>query len=140
MLVFPIKLTETYRHLSATRSWSSDNDQRALRLHEVVFAKTLVGSNQSHIVRVSFNEIMDIGFDAHPLQSESEIIGRPLSFVVSNDDRSHHKSPFHESGSKSQHVLIVSDAKVSPCLVAFDILCTDDDDDFDTVAQLLQHT
>ena len=57
-----------------------------------------------------------------------------------DDDAAHHEVALHEFVAQAQHILVVGDAKVGTHLVALDVLGTDDDDDFQTVAQLREHT
>ena len=138
-LVFIVELAEADRHFAAARSRSSDNDQFAARLNIVVFAESFVAGDQFHIVWVAIDKIMNVGFDAHALKAMSELVGRPLTIVVGDDNRTHHEVASHELISQTQHILVVGDAEVGPHLVLFDVFCADNNDDFELRPQLGEH-
>ena len=68
-------------------------------------------------MRISFNEVMAIGFDALTFKSLFKGDGRWLTIIVCDDNRAHHESPALELISQSQHVLVVRDAQVGALLL-----------------------
>ena len=138
--VLAVELAETHRHLSASRSRCGDDDERSLGLHVVVLSESLVGGDFSHVVGVSVDEVVVVGFDSHPCEPLAELVCSTLSVVVGDDHRSNEKSPCHELIAQAQHVLVVCDSEVGPDLVLLNVLGTDDDDNLDAVADLLEHT
>ena len=133
-LVLAIELAEADGHLTTSGTGGGDDDQWTFGLDKLVLAKAIVGGDESHIVRIALNQVVDIGFDAHPLKPLAIDIGGLLTCVVGDDHRTNHESSFLEFGAQSQHVLIVGDAKVGAHLVFLDVLGADDNHNLNTVA------
>ena len=138
-LVLAIELAQTNRHLSAARTGSGHNHQRAGGLHIVVLAKALVGGNLCHIMWIAFDQIVDVRLDAHTLQAMTEGIGRTLTVVMGDDHRTDHETTVHKLIAQAQHILVVSDTQVGTHLVLLDVFSTDHDHNLNAVAQLAEH-
>ena len=138
-LVLIIKLTQTNRHLTATRTWRSNNNQRTLSLNIIVLTESLVRGNQTHVMRIALDEIMAVSLDALALQTLFEGDGCRLTIIMSDDNRPHHETTVLELTTKAQHVLIVSNAQVGTLLVLLYIGCTNHDNNLDAIADFLEH-
>ncbi len=80
---------------------------------------------------ISIDEIMDIGLDAHALETLAKGVSRPLPLIMCDDHRAHHESPLLESIAQSQHILVVGNAQIGARLVGLYVFGTDDDYYFD---------
>ena len=58
---------------------------------------------------------------------------------MSDDNRTHHETTFLELTTKTQHVLIVSNAQVGTLLVFLNIGCTNHDNNLNAIADFLEH-
>ena len=90
-------------------------------------------------MRIAIDEIVDIGLDAHALEADAEIVGGMLAVVMGDDDAAHHEATGDELAAKAEDILVVGDAEVSTHLVLNYVLSTDDDDDFNLVADFAEH-
>ena len=70
----------------------------------------------------------------------TELISCMLAIVMGDYYRSHHEITTHELITQSEHVFIISDAKVGTDLVLLNILSTDHNDYLNGIAQLGEHT
>ena len=95
-LVLMVKLTEAYRHLSASGTWSSDDHERPCGLYIVILSESFVRVDESDIVWISFNGIMIIHLDSKTLQTRSVGIGARLTVVMCHDDAAHIESDILE--------------------------------------------
>ena len=91
-----VKLAEAHGHLAAAGTGSRDDDQRPGGLHVVVLAKTLVGVDQRHVVRIAVDEVMVIGFDAEMLQTVVEGRRTALTVKMGDDHAAHQETAFHK--------------------------------------------
>ena len=69
----------------------------------------------------------------------TELISCMLAIVMGDYYRSHHEITTHELITQSEHVFIISDAKVSTDLVLLDVFSTYYNDDLNGIAQLGEH-
>ena len=69
----------------------------------------------------------------------AELVGGALAIVVCDDDRTHHEAATHKLLAEAEHVFVVSDAEVGSHFVLLYVFSTDDNDDFQLVAQLSEH-
>ena len=76
---------------------------------------------------------------AHALETVTELVGGVLSVVVGDDHRAYHEVAALELLPQAEHVFVVRDAQISSDLVFLDVLCADDDDYLDLLAQLGEH-
>ncbi len=60
VFMFVIKLAETHRHFTASRSGCGNDNQRTACHHIIVFAKTFVRIYQCDIIRITFDCVMAI--------------------------------------------------------------------------------
>ena len=138
-LVLIIKLAQADSHLAATRTRSSNDDERTLSLHIVILTESLVRSDEIHVVRIALDEIMAVSLDALTLQTLLESDGSRLTVIMGNDNRPHHETTVLELATKTQHGLIVSNTQVGTLLVLLDVGGTDYDNNLNAIADFLKH-
>ena len=138
-LVFIVELAQAYGHLAASRARRCDDDEGAFRFHEIVFPEAFVGGDEFHVVWITLDEVVTICLDAVAFKALLKLHGGRLSVVVGDDHGADHEASVLKFASQSQHVFIVGDAEVGAFLVFLNVGRTDDDDDFNAVAQFLKH-
>ena len=135
-----IELAQAHRHLAAARTGRRNDHQWACGGHIIVFAKSLVGVDELHIVGVAFNGVVIVGANAQSLKFLAIGIGGTLSVVVRNHHATHQETALHKFFAQAEHVHIVGDAQVLAHFVFLDVDGANHDHDFSTVAQLLKHS
>ena len=85
-LMLIVELAKANSHLSAARSRSGNNHQRASGFHVIIAPKAFVGINKCHIIGIAINGIMVIGPDAKALQFLTIEFGRALAVIMGNNN------------------------------------------------------
>ena len=132
--VFVVQLRETGCHLTATWSWSSYDNQLTGGLHIVVLPEAFIGGNEFHVMRITIDGIVNIGFDTHALETMTELISGMLTVVMGDDYGAYHEVALHELLTQSQYILVVGDTEIGSYLILLNIIRTDNDQDLDAVA------
>ena len=137
--VLMIKLRKTGRHFSAAGAGRGDDDKLARGFDVIVFAEALVAYDERDIRRIILNRIMPVYPNAKCFQPFLELLCRGLRTVMGDDDAADKQPDAAEGVDQTQRIEIIGDAEVAAPFVLFDVVRRYDDDDFGTVAQLIQH-
>ncbi len=134
-----VELGEAGRELAGTRARRGDDDQRAGGFDVVIFAVALVADDERDIVRVTFDDVVEVDADAVFFKMVLEEQGAVLAFKMRDDDGSDEEAALAEFVHEAENVGVVGDAEVAPDLVVLNVHRGDDDDDLRLVAQLGEH-
>ena len=69
----------------------------------------------------------------------AELVCRALTIIVSDNHRTHVEPTVHELIAQTQHIFVVSNAKVSTHLFLLDVFSANHNHNLKTVTQLLEH-
>ena len=139
-LMLLIELAQTHGHLSAARTRSRDNHQRAGGLHIVIATEALFGINQSHIVGIALDGIVEIGLYAQAVQLVAVSDGAVLAAIVGYDNGIDEKTGADEFIAQTKHVHIVGNTEVLTDLILLDVESRNDYDYLGPVTELLKHS
>ena len=134
-----IELRKAGRHLSASRSGSGDNDERASRLNVIIFTIALVADDQRDIFRIALNTVMAVDRNALRFQTLAECLCTGLLLVAGQYDTADIEAFTAVYIDQAEDIQIVGDTKIGADLIFFDILGVDDDDHLGLVGELQQH-
>ena len=82
---------------------------------------------------------MVIGLDTLTLQSLTKSSCSRLTIIMSNDNRTYHKTTVLELATQTQHILVVSNTEVGALLVLLNVRSTDYHNNLNAVTQFLEH-
>ena len=139
-LVLIIQLAEANSHFATTRTRSCHDNQRALSFYIIILSETVIRSNQVDIMRIALDEIMTVGFDTITFQALLESCCSRLTVVMSNHNRTHHKTTVLELATKTENILIISDTQVGTLFILLNVCSTNHDNNFNAIADFLKHT
>ena len=138
-LVLMIELGEADGHLAAARTGRGDDDERAVRLDELVAAVALIADDAGDVVGIALDGIVAVDLQPERLELGLEDLGGGLAAEAGQDDAAHAEAEAAEGVDQPQRVGAVGDAQVAADLALLDVHGGDGHDDLDLVAQLHEH-
>ena len=138
-LMLLINLGKAGCHLAGTGAGSSDDNKLAGGLNVLVASVAIAAENQRNVGGISLNHIVKIAADAELLEALAEVIRSRLSGILGDHDAADIEAAVLKGFFQTESVIVVGDAEIAANLVLLDGICTDDNDDFRLVLELLQH-
>lgn len=137
--VLMIELGQTGRHFSASRSGSSDDDERTGGFYVLVLAEPLFADHMADVERVALDRIMQVDLHAEAFKTLSEGIGGALTVVHSDDNAPDVQTGVAEGIDKTQDIGVIGYSDIAPDLLVLDILRADNDDDLHSFLHIQKH-
>ena len=137
--VFMIELGKAGCHFSASRSRSSDHDQRTRGFNVFIFSITLVTDDQRDIAGITLDIVKGVDFDAKFVQTLLESISCTLTGVLGDGNTSHIQTAVLENIDETKHIRCIGDAKITTDFVFLNVTGTDHDDDLSLIRELHEH-
>ena len=138
-LMLLINLRQAGCHLAGAGAGGSDDNELAGGLNVLVAPIAVAAENQRNVGGISLNHIVKIAADAKLFEALAEVICSGLPGIFGDHDAADIEAAVLEGFLQTESVIVVGDAEIAANLVLFDGICTDDNNDFRLVLQLLQH-
>ena len=137
--IFMIELRKAGCHLSASRSWCCDDNERSGSFDIIILSVAFITYNKGGIAWISRDQVKLVNTDSQLLQTFLEEIGTFLAGVLRDAYTSYIQATACKLIHKTEHVFVIGNAKVAAHFILVNVIGTDNNNDLRLIRKLHQH-
>ena len=134
-----IELRKAGCHLSASRSWCCDDNERSGSFDIIILSVAFITYNKGGVAWISRDQVKLVNTDSQLLQTFLEEIGTFLAGVLCDAYASHIQATACKLIHKTEHVFVIGNAKVAAHFILVNVIGTDNNNDLRLIRKLHQH-